>query len=176
MNGGQVARRYARAVFDLAVAEGDVDGWLGDLHLIQSFLSEVDIAMLLENPSIPFAAKREIVDKGLGKLGRLRQNFVYVLVTNGRVRAIDDIVAQFQALVNDYRGLAVAEVVTAVPLDDHESQRVTQRLEALVGKKIVLQRRVDPSILGGVVARIGDHLIDGSIASQLGALREQLSG
>lgn len=171
-----MARRYARAVFDLAVAEGDVDGWLGDLHLIQSFLGEVDVAMLLEKPEIPLAAKQEIVDRSLGKLGRLRRNFVYVLVTNGRVRAIDEIVSQFQALVNDYRGLAVAEVVTAVPLDDRESQRVAQRLEALVGKKIVLQRRVDPSILGGVVARIGDHLIDGSIAGQLDALRDQLSG
>ena len=171
-----MARRYARAVFDLAIARNDLDGWLGDLHLIRSFLEEADVGLLLENPSIPFARKQEIVEHRLLGLDPLRRNFVHVLVERGRTRSIGDIVAEYRRLVDDYRGVAVAEVVTAVPLDDDESQTVARRLEGLVGKRIVLDKRVDPSILGGIVARIGDRLIDGSVAGQLGALRDQLAG
>ncbi len=176
MNEGRIARRYARAVFDIAVASGDVDGWLRDLRSIQSFLGQADVSMLLENPAIPLAEKQAVVDQGLARLGQLQRNFVYVLIANGRVSQIDGIVAEFQRLVNDYRGVAVAEVTTAVPLDERETRVVAGQIEALLGKKVVLEKRVDPSILGGVVARIGDRLIDGSLAGQLAALRNQLSG
>ncbi len=176
MNGGRVARRYARAVFDLAVAQNAVDGWLGDLLTVQGFLDSAGVRALLENPEVAFAQKQEVVDQGLAQLSQLARNFVYVLVQHGRVGAIDDIVAEFRRLVNDYHGIAVATVTTAVPLEDKESQEVARRLEALVGKRIVLEKRVDPGILGGVVARIGDHVIDGSLASQLNALRDNLAG
>jgi F-type H+-transporting ATPase subunit delta len=175
MNVGRVARRYASAVFGLAVERGEVDRWTGALHRIEERLGEADIAMLLENPSIPMDRKQEIVDRALPGLEQLPRNFAYVLVANGRASAIGAIVAEYERLVREHQGIAIAEVTTAVPLDDAESRSVARQLEALVGKRIVLERRVDPSILGGVVARIGDHLIDGSLAGQLAALRDQLA-
>ncbi len=176
MNGGRVARRYARAVFDLAVARHELADWLRDVRLIQAFLDEPNVAALLESPTVPFDRKRDLVDQGLNGLPEPRRNFVYLLVEHGRVREIDSIAAELQRLAEEHEGIAVADVTTAVPLDDATSRGVIQRLERLTGKKIILKQHVDPSILGGVVARIGDHLIDGSVAVQLAALRAELAG
>ncbi len=175
MNGGRVARRYARAVFDLAVARHDLAEWLRDVRLIQAFLDEPNVAALLESPAVPFERKLELVKQGLSGLPESRLNLVYLLVEHGRVRAIDSIAAELQHLAEEHQGIAVADVTTAVPLDDATSRGVVERLERLTGKKVILKQRVDPSILGGVVARIGDHLIDGSVAGQLAALRAELA-
>ncbi len=175
MNGGRVARRYARAAFDLAVSSGQEEAWLQDLRVMESTLSQPELAKLLENPAVTFAEKREVVERALAALDPLRRNFAYVLVEHGRASVISEIVAEFQRELNAYQGIAIAEVTTAVPLDEAEARAVARRLEALVGKRIVLEKRVDPSILGGVIARIGDRLVDGSIAGQLEILRRELT-
>jgi F-type H+-transporting ATPase subunit delta len=175
MNGGRVARRYARAAFDLAVSNGQEEEWLRDLRSIESILAQPELEGLLDNPSVPFSEKRGVVERALAGLDPLRRNFVYVLVEHGRTSAMSDIVEEFQRELNDYQGIAIAEVTTAVPLDEAESRAVARQLGQLVGKRIVLEKRVDPSILGGVIARIGDRLVDGSIAGQLEGLRRELS-
>ena len=175
MNGGRVARRYARAAFDLAVSTGQEEAWLRDLRVIESILTQEEVAKLLDNPAVPDAEKREVVERALAGLDQLRRNFVYVLLEHGRTSAISEIIAEFQKELNAYQGIAIAEVTTAVPLDDAESRAVPRRLEQLVGKRIILEKRVDPSILGGVIARIGDRLVDGSIAGQLESLRRELT-
>lgn len=175
MNGSRVARRYARAAFDLALDHHDIDGWLADLHAIHRFVAIDEVAALMENPAIPFGTKQDLIEQSLPGIGRLRRNFLSVLVQNGRARELGATVSAFERLVNEHRGVAVAQVSTAVPLDDKESTEVARRLEALLGKRVVLEKRVDSSLIGGVVARIGDRLIDGSIAGQLSALRDQLA-
>jgi F-type H+-transporting ATPase subunit delta len=77
--------------------------------------------------------------------------------------------------VREHRGVAVAEVTTAVPLDAAEADDVSRRLGALIGKRIELRTQVDPSIIGGIIARVGDYLIDGSVTGQLSRLRSRLS-
>jgi F-type H+-transporting ATPase subunit delta len=175
MNGGRVARRYARAAFDIAAAAGQVEEWLRDLRVVESVLRREDVLALLENPAVPFADKRRVVESTLVGLDPLRLSFVYVLVEHGRASHISEVVAEYQAALHAYQGIAVAEVTTAIPLDEAESRAVAEHLERLVGKRIVLEKTVDPTILGGIVARIGDRLLDGSIAGQLRSLRRDLT-
>ncbi len=175
MNGGRVARRYARAAFDLAVSAGQEEAWLRDLRVMESILTQPELAALLENPAVTFDEKREVVGRALEGLEPMRRNFAFVLIEHRRAAEIPEIVEEFQQELNAYQGIAIAEVTTAVPLDEAESRAVAGRLERLVGKRIILEKRVDPSILGGVIARIGDRLIDGSIAGQLESLRRELT-
>lgn len=175
MNGGQIARRYARAAFDIAVSSGQEDTWLRDLGVVESVLTRPDVVAFLDNPAVPFDEKRLVIERTLATLDPLRRNFVYVLVEHRRTALISEIVVEYQKALYDHQGIAIAEVTTAIPLDEAESAAVTRRLEQLVGKRIILEKRVDPDILGGIVARIGDRLVDGSIAGQLRSLRRELT-
>lgn len=170
----RVARRYARAAFDIAVERGDLDGWLRDLRLISETLGQPNILLLLENPKLTADEKRRVVTQTLGGLDPLRVNLVFVLLANGRIEALPAVAAEFERLYNEYNNIAVATVTTAVPLTSDEARRVEAQLQRLTGKKIVLQHHVDPSILGGVIARIGDRLINGSLAERLASLRTEI--
>ncbi len=172
---GAAGRRYARAVFDLAGAKGDYDQWLSDLKDIKDFLLQAEVAMVLQNPEVPFAQKKKVIDAGLGHLGQLQLNFVYVLVKKRRSELIGGILEEFERLINELHGIAVAEVTTAIALDEGVARSVADRLSALTGKQIVLRMSVDPEIIGGVVARVGDKLINASVVGRLEALRLQLA-
>jgi len=131
---------------------------------------------LLESPKIPFSEKARILSQRLEGVTPLAMNLAYLLVARGRLRIVEDIVIEYERLVDDQRGIAHAEVATAVPLDEEEKDKVIHRLGDIVGKEIVLSARVDPSLIGGLVARVGDKLIDGSTKSRLLSLRESLIG
>jgi F-type H+-transporting ATPase subunit delta len=170
-----VARRYARAIFDLAREEGDLDGWLQALQGIRDILGSPEFRVLLDNPGIAFTRKVEIVRESLPTyLSETQRNFVFVLIENRRTGLIDQILDAYQTLLNEARGIVPARVTTAVPLTPDESERVKQRLERIVGRQVAMATEVDPSIIGGFVARIGDRLIDASVAGRLAALRASL--
>jgi len=170
-----VARRYARAIFDLAREEGDLDGWLQALQGIRDILGSPEFRVLLDNPGIAFTRKIEIVRESLPTyLSETQRNFVFVLIENRRTGLIDQILDAYQTLLNEARGIVPARVTTAVPLTPDESERVKQRLERIVGRQVAMATEVDPSIIGGFVARIGDRLIDASVAGRLAALRASL--
>src|SRR3989442_5128756 len=170
-----VARRYARAVFELALERGEsLDTWLGDLKAIETALSDPAVLAVLAAPQVRFEEKRAIVDRGLSGVDQLRRNLVYMLIEGGWIEAIGSIVRELQRLVNEHKGIAEATVTTAVPISDADAQRVAERVGRLLSKRVILERRVDPSIIGGIVVRVGDTLINGSVAGRLAALREQL--
>ena len=89
---------------------------------------------------------------------------------------VGDIADEYQRLLDSHRGIEQAEVTTAIPLDDEDKQRLAEYLGAVVGKKVMLKPKVDSGLIGGIVARVGDKLLDGSTRSKLAALREQLAG
>ncbi len=89
---------------------------------------------------------------------------------------LGDIADEYQRLLDSYRGIEEAEVTTAIPLDDEDKLRLGERLGAIVGKKVVIKPEVDSSLIGGIVARIGGKLLDGSTRSRLEALKRELSG
>ncbi|MBX6771552.1 MAG: F0F1 ATP synthase subunit delta [Chloroflexi bacterium] len=170
-----VARRYARAIFDLAREEGDLDGWLQALQGIRDILGSPEFRILLDNPGIAFTRKIEIVRESLPTyLSETQRNFVFVLIENRRTGLIDQILDAYQTLLNEARGIVPARVTTAVPLTPAETEQVKQRLERIVGRQVAMATEVDPSIIGGFVARIGDRLIDASVAGRLAALRASL--
>ena len=170
-----VARRYARAIFELALErQQPLESWFSDLQAIESALTDPSVHATLISPKVSFEQKRDLIDRGLAGLDPLRRNFVYLLVERGRLELLGAVVREFRSMMLDHQGIAEATVTTAVPIGDAEAERIAALLGRLVSKKVIVQREVDPSIIGGVVARVGDRLINGSVAARLASLREQL--
>lgn len=177
MASGTAARRYAQAVFEMADGAGALDRWERDLDRLANALSDPDLATFFESPQIPAADKRETVRRLLGEQGQpLALNLAGLLIERGRFGMVPRLYAEFHSLLLARRGVAVAEVTTAVPLTDIELNVVRGRLLAITGDRdIELRPRVDESIIGGIIVRIGDQLIDGSVTSRLRRLRDQLA-
>jgi F-type H+-transporting ATPase subunit delta len=169
------ARRYSQAVFDIAREKNELDKWQSDLKKIATLADDAELIALLENPKVRFEDKAKILAKGLGDINPLALNLVYLLVTKGRFGMVADIADEYQRLLDSYRGIEQAEVTTAIKLDAEERRKLEERLEAVVGKKVVIKPSVDPSVLGGIVARVGGKLLDGSTLSKLTALKKTLA-
>jgi F-type H+-transporting ATPase subunit delta len=169
------ARRYSQAVFNIALERNELDRWQSDLRKIAGLGEDAVFIALSENPKVRFEDKAKLLAKRLGEINPLALNLVYLLVTRGRLSLAGDIADEYQRLLDSYRGIEQAEVITAVPLDDKDKRKLEERLGAMVGKKVVLKSRVDSSLIGGIVARIGGKLLDGSTHSKLMALRNELT-
>ncbi len=169
------ARRYSQAVFNIALERNELDRWQSDLRKIASLGEDAAFIALLENPKVHFEDKAGLLSERLGDINPLALNLVYLLVTRGRLSMAGDIAGEYQRLLDSYRGIEQAEVTTAIPLDDEDRQRLEEHLGAVVGKKVVLKLKVDSSLIGGIIARIGDKLLDGSTHSKLMALRNELA-
>ncbi len=169
------ARRYSQAVFNIALERNELDRWQSDLRKIASLGEDAAFIALLENPKVRFEDKVGLLSERLGDINPLALNLVYLLVTRGRLSMAGDIAGEYQRLLDSYRGIEQAEVITAIPLDDEDRQRLEEHLGAVVGKKVVLKLKVDSSLIGGIIARIGDKLLDGSTHSKLMALRNELA-
>lgn len=176
---GAVARRYAEAVMEIATQPGTppetLDRWLADVKVIGEAFGDRHLAFVLREPKIPEQRKELVVRDLLApKVQREALNLALVLVRDNLVEVGPRLAVEFERLYNDYRGQAVALVTSAMPLDDAERAQVAGQLRAVTGKRILLRERVDPAILGGVVARVGDTLIDGSVRRRLLLLRDQI--
>jgi len=170
------ARRYSQAVFEIALERKDLDRWQSDLRKIASLSEDATLIAFLESPKFHFSAKARLLRERLGDINPLALNLVYLLVTRGRLSVVGEIADAYQRLLDSYRGIEQAEVTTAVPLDDEDKLRLEERLSAAVGKKVVLRSEVDSSLIGGIIARIGGKLLDGSTRSKLAALKRELAG
>lgn len=175
MAGRPTARRYARAVFDLALEGDTVEQWSSDLDLLAEAMGAEDFFALLEAPQVPVRVKYQGIDTVLAGASQLARNLASVLVDHRSVRFAGAIRDEFQALADAHNGIARAEVVTAVAMKDAERERVDVLLGELVGAKVVATERVDPEIIGGIVARVGDHLIDGSVKTRLADMRAAMA-
>ena len=167
-------RRYAQAVFELARERGELDKWPSDLEKIARLGEDEALIAWLESPKFPFDDKARILAERLGDINPLALNLACLLAARGRLGLAGDIADEYQRLLDSYRGIERAEVSTAVPLDDREKQRLGERLGALIGKEVVLKTEVDSELIGGIVARVGGKLLDGSTRSRLLALKREL--
>ena len=167
------AKRYARAVFELARADGDVDAWTRRLAGVQTLLDDEMVAAVLTNPTIPSERRMDLVSGGA--LDPEATNLVKLLIESGRVHEIDGIVQEFQDLADDAAGRVRATITTAVELDEKDRDRVGAQLSKRLGKEVSMRVQVDPSILGGLKVQFGDRLIDASVATRLQQLRRQLT-
>jgi F-type H+-transporting ATPase subunit delta len=171
---GVAAKRHAQAVFQLALERGELERWLDDLKTIATTLSEPQLRAILESPKVHLDEKMDLINRCLPRVSQLPLNLVYLLVARRRLRLIDQIVSEYQRLADAYQGLEHAEVTTAIPLDEEDKKRLSERLAELTGTRIMLTTKVDPDVIGGFVVRIGDRLIDGSTKSKLDSLRKSL--
>jgi F-type H+-transporting ATPase subunit delta len=179
MASGVYARRYAQAVFRMALEQKELNVWQSDLRKVSSIIRDEAFFALLENREVPFEEKARVLSERLGEIHPMALKLVSMLIARGRLSMIQDISDEYQQMLDNYRGVEgaqVAEVTTAIPLDDDYKLRLAQRITDMVGRPVVLRSRVDPGVVGGIVIRIGDKLIDGSIRSKLASLRRELGG
>lgn len=173
---GPVARRYAEAVFEIGVESNTVDAWLQDVRLIAEYFSNRQLIFVLGEPNIRFDRKEAIVRDLLSeKIRPEAMGLALTLVERGLVALAGRVRDQFELLYNNYRGQDIAHVTSAMPLDDASRASITRQLETITGKRIILREQVDPALLGGVIARVGDTLIDGSVRRRLELLRRQIA-
>jgi len=169
------AKRYAQAVFEIALEKKELDGWQSDLREIASLGDDATVIAFLESPKFDFGAKVKLLSERLVDINPLVLNLVYLLLARGRLSMLGEIADEYQRLLDSYRGIEQAEVITAVPLDDEDKLRLEERLGAVVGKKVVVKPEVDSSVIGGFIARIGGKLLDGSTRSKLEVLKRELA-
>lgn len=170
------AKRYAQAAFELARDKGELDTWQAALGDLAESLTSAEAVAFLSNARAPAEAKEAFLQRLLGQPAPLVWNFMRLLNQRNRLALLPQIIEAFQALVDNERGIAHAQVVTAVDMTADERDAIAGRLSQLTGKQVQVQTRTDPEMLGGLVARIGDRLIDGSTRTKLIALKRQLAG
>ncbi len=168
------ARRYAQAVFEMALQAKELDRWQSDLAKAVALVGDAEIATWLASPRLPFEDKVRILSELLEGINPLALNLVLLLVTRDSLSMIGDIADDYRRRLDGYRGIETAEVTTAVPLDDKDKARLAEHLGAIVGKKVIIKSSLDTGLIGGVVARIGGKLLDGSTRSKLATLKRDL--
>lgn len=167
-------KRYAQAIFEIAREEKQLEEWRFSLRKIAEVMQDPELVALLESPKLPLTLKRKLLKERLRGVSPLSLNLACLLVAKGKFKIAGTIAAEYERFLDAYHGIEHAEVTTAITLDDKGRERLLQGLESLTGKKIVVELQVDPTIVGGVVIKLGDKLIDGSTKTRLTALRKTL--
>lgn len=170
------ARRYAQAVFEIALEQKELEQWQSDLQKAAGAMSNAEFLAIIESPKIRFEDKSKLIKEGLGDISPLALNLIHLLIIKNSIGMIGGIAGEYQRLVDAHYGIQKAEVVTAVPIDDKDKDKLAENLGAILDSKIVVESSVDPEILGGVIARVGGKLLDGSTRSKLVALKRELVG
>lgn len=172
-----VAKRYARAFFDVAGEEKKIEDYHQELSRFATVIEEHrDLREFLSNPIFEKMDKRNVVDQVIEKLrlSATTSNFFRLLVDKGRIGDIGGIEDHYRKLMDDAIGIARVQVKTAFSLKADLSGNLQRALEFLTGKKVVMFVEEDPSLLGGIVVQSGDKIYDGSIRTQLNAMRKLL--
>jgi F-type H+-transporting ATPase subunit delta len=174
---GSIARRYAKALFSLAIEKGRIEPWSdGLLALARSIDGSAELRDVLQNPAYTREVRAAVVARlaqGLA-LEAEPAALVNLLADRDRLPGIAGIAAAFRELADVELGRLRARVTSAVPLDDAAVHAIAERLSAATQKKVLVERAVDPAILGGVVAQVGSTVYDGSLRTQLEDLRSTL--
>jgi F-type H+-transporting ATPase subunit delta len=168
------ARRYAQAIFQIAQAKNNLDEWKKELRKLADLMKDREIVDLMDHPKVSFNLKADLIKQKLNTSNELVLNLCYLLILKGRIKNAEQIADEYDNLLDEQHGIKHAVVTTAVPVDETEKQKITGQLEKITGKKVTVKLKVNPSILGGMVARIEDTLIDGSIRNRLDLLRKDL--
>jgi F-type H+-transporting ATPase subunit delta len=169
------ARRYAEAAFEIARRDGTLERWLDDLHLAADVVTQPDAARVVDNPAIPFGTRREILGKLLeGRVTPGAYNLILLLAERGRLSATPAVAAEYKRLVDRERGVVVATVASAVPLETAELEAIGARVREMTGARAEIVTTIDPDLIGGVTVRIGDRLIDASVRGRLERLRDHI--
>ncbi len=175
MASSTASRRYAKAVFELALERGELDAWTGWLQRIAAVAADKEAGPLLANLKVSFDLKKQLLEDNLRDASKLALNLAYLMVQRKCISIAPDVAADYLALLNAHRGVAPALVRVAGPIAEDQRQAIAARLAALTGKKIEMKLEVDPALIGGMVARVGDQLYDASLRRRFELLKKALA-
>jgi F-type H+-transporting ATPase subunit delta len=172
-----VARRYAQALLELGTEMGGLDGLVEQFSTLgEAWRASDDLRNALENPLVAHAAKKAVVVELCDQIGasQITKHTVQMLVDRRRIQTLPYVAQYLRELADKRKGVLRAEVTTAAPLGDAYYDRLRGQLERMTGKKVVLEKKTDATLVAGVVTRIGDRILDGSLRTRLQSLREAL--
>jgi len=170
------ARPYAKAAFEVSQAESKQAEWSDTLHLIDAIVRNDNFAAVIDNPAMGAAAKGEILIDICGdKLSETQTNFIKTLSENNRLMLMPEIVVLFEAHRAEAENTVEATVTSAYALSDAQVQSMTEALKKKLGREVTLTSEIDQSLIGGVVIRAGDLVIDGSTQAKIGSLTHAVS-
>jgi F-type H+-transporting ATPase subunit delta len=181
MTSSSILHRYASAFADVVTAPASFFAPQDAMYQLRSFddivRSSPDLAIALESPAIPIGRKRAVIQRfvDLLKLSRVVRNFLFVLCDHRRLGSLHELIEALDIEFDDRLGFIRAEVSAASQLDPSQLDALTHKLARVTGKQIRLNFQVDPSLMGGVVARVGAKVYDGSVRGRLDGLSKQLS-
>ncbi len=174
-----LSRRYAKALLAIGQEDGNYELYGKEVADFADLLdSNPELYQALTNPAYPVDSRRGILEKILAKsdYSTITKNFLLLLLDKRRIGQIGSIVEVYQGLVDELSGLVRATVTSATPISEEVRGRVKSTLEKLTGKQVVMELKEDPELIGGLVARVGDLVLDGSIKTQLESLKDSLKG
>ncbi len=172
-----VARRYATALLELGVETGLLDSIASEMDdVAAAYAASAELRAALENPLVALDAKRAVIRDIAAQLGvgETTRHTLLLLVDRRRVKTLPQIARFLREMTDAKKGVLRAEVTTAAPLGDAYYERLRAQLERMTGKKVVVDKKHDPSLIAGVVTRIGDRIIDGSLRSRLQSMKDAL--
>ena len=167
-------KRYAQALFGLGQEQERVEAWLDQLRQAQLALSDSVISAYVRSPRVRLEQKMELVQQLLSGLDKLVVNAIGLLISRRALAILPAIVREYSALLDDQQGRLQATATSAVALSDEQRTRLGTLLHQVLDKEVVLEVREDPELIGGIVVKVGDQVIDGSVRTRLQQLRRQL--
>lgn len=170
-----VAKRYGKALFEVAQEHGLLQEIGADLQLILKSIASSDITKWLSHPATSLKRKKAILENSFAEVQPLTKNFLFLLVDERRENELTGIAAEYKKLALEATGMAEAAVTTAFPLTATEKAELVATFAEIIGKKLVIEERVDSDILGGVIVQVGDRLYDGSLKTKLLRFQERLN-
>lgn len=176
LENNKVAARYAKALFDSVIESGDVESVSKDLEAVDQLIQQLPkLLSFMENPGIPLADKLQLIEKQFTTVNPWVSRTLKLLVENGRFSVFPQLMQWFTEYLHQRENITRAEVVTAVELEAELKKRIQKTLESTLGfNRVELQNRVEPGILGGVIIKVQDRVIDGSYVGRLEEMRKQL--
>jgi F-type H+-transporting ATPase subunit delta len=169
--------RYATALFELARDEKSIDAVKADLDKFAAMLADsADLARLVRSPVFSADIQGKALAAVLEKAGitGITANFLKVLTANRRLFAVNDVTRDFRALVAKFKGEATADVTVAEPLSDKNLDALKTALKSVTGKDVALNVKIDPSIIGGLVVKLGSRMVDSSLRTKLNSIKHAM--
>jgi len=169
-----VARRYASGIFLLAQEENAIDTWRAELAKLDEMLQDDVLVAAFRNPAVGVSRRMELAKLLKPELRPETENLLRLLVEHYRTRESHRIREEFERLADEASGVIHATVTTAIELEDDDRRHYEQGLARKLGRQVNVVFLTDPTVVGGAAIQIGDHLVDGTVRTQLARLRQEL--
>ena len=168
-------KRYAQAIFTIAIDTNSIERWETDLATIEEILTHKDLLDILDSPQIPRSSKIHVIGELLGNsVSELAINLITLLALDNIAHIIKNIKLEFLKLLDEHRGITRGTLISAVSMNPSQTSKIGQLLSDRIGNPVELTAQINPAIIGGFLAKIGDKVIDGSIKTKLSEMRRQI--